>query len=131
MPGSAVSRVTGLRADGLNVRAVGLYGFIAFVESGRRREFAVRIALGAESWRIGRLVFGDAATIGGGGALLGLGGAYALARALQNRLFGVGPFDVASYAAGAILLGLVAAVACALPASRAVRLDPMATLRED
>jgi ABC-type lipoprotein release transport system permease subunit len=110
---------------------VGLYGVIAFTVAGRRRELAVRIALGAEAWRIARLVVRFAAVIVGTGTLLGLGGAYVMSRALQGRLFGVGPLDPASYLAGAALLGVVAAVACAIPAWRAVRVDPMATLREE
>lgn len=111
--------------------AVGLYGVIAFVVAGRRREFAVRMALGAETWRIAKLVFRYAAAIIGVGTLLGLGGAHVLSRALQSRLFGVGPLDPVSYLTGAALLALIAAVACAIPTWRAVRLDPVATLREE
>ncbi|HEX5436212.1 MAG TPA: FtsX-like permease family protein, partial [Gemmatimonadaceae bacterium] len=111
--------------------AVGLYGVIAFAVAGRRRELAIRVALGAEAWRIARLVVRFAAAIIGTGTLLGLGGTYVMSRALQGRLFGVGPLDPASYIVGATLLGVVAAVACAIPALRAVRVDPVATLREE
>jgi len=111
--------------------AVGLYGFVAFLVSARRREFAVRIALGAAPARIGRLVLGDAAIVVGSGAALGLGGGYAIARALEHRLFGVGPFDLAAYAGAALLLSAIAAVACAIPVWRAVQVDPVDALRAE
>ncbi len=119
-----------LSALAATLAAVGLYGVIAFVVAGRRREFAIRMALGAEAWRIGKLVFGHATAIVVTGTMLGLAGAYVLSRTLQSRLFGVGLLDPASYLTGAALLGLVAAVACLLPARRAVSVDPVATLRE-
>lgn len=109
--------------------AVGFYGLIAFVVAGRRREFAVCIALGAATWRIARLVLRSTTGILTAGTLLGLGGAYVMSRSLQSRLFGVGPLDPASYIASAILLVLVATAACAIPAWRAVHVDPVTTLR--
>ena len=111
--------------------AVGFYGLIAFVVAGRRRELAVRIAVGAAAWRIVRLVLRSASAFVVGGTVLGLGGAYVMSRALQSRLFGVGPLDPASYLAAATLLGLVAGAACAIPAWRAVHVDPVATLRDE
>ena len=63
--------------------------------------------------------------------MFGLGGAYLLSRTLQNRLFGVGLLDPASYLGAAAFLGFVAAAACTLPARRAVHLDPVQTLREE
>ena len=119
-----------LSALAATLAAVGLYGVIAFVVAGRRRESAIRMALGAEAWRRGKLVFGHATAIVVTGTMLGLAGAYVLSRTLQSRLFGVGLLDPASYLTGAALLGLVAAVACLLPARRAVSEDPVATLRE-
>jgi putative ABC transport system permease protein len=120
-----------LSALAATLAAVGLYGVIAFIVAGRRRELAIRIALGAAPWPIVRLVFRHAAMIVVIGTLFGLGGAYALSRTLQNRLFEVGPFDPASYLTAAVLLGFVAAVASLIPARRAVRLDPVSTLREE
>jgi ABC-type antimicrobial peptide transport system permease subunit len=111
--------------------AVGLYGVVAFVVAGRRRELAVRMALGAEAWRLGRLVANFATAIVVGGMLVGLFGAYVMSQALQSRLYGVHPLDPTSYTAGAALLGVVAVAACWVPAWRAMRLDPMATLREE
>lgn len=120
-----------LSALAATLSAVGLYGVVAFATAGRRREFAIRVALGAATWRIGRLVVRHAALIVGAGTVLGLGGAYILSQALRSRLFEVGPLDPISYVGGATLLAVVAAVACAIPAWRAVQLDPMTTLREE
>ena len=111
--------------------SVGLYGIIAFIVVGRRREFGVRIALGAEASRIAGLVFRYGAVIVGAGTAFGLGGAYVLSRVLRSQLFGVSPLDPASYYGGAALLALVAAAACWVPARRATRVDPAETLRED
>lgn len=120
-----------LSALAATLAAVGLYGVIAFMVAGRRRELAVRMALGAEAWRIGRLVANFATGIVVRGTLLGLGGGYVMSQALQSRLYGVRPLDPTSYIAGAALLGVVAAAACWVPAWRAMRLDPMATLRDE
>lgn len=111
--------------------AVGLYGVVAFTVAARRREFGVRLALGAEAGRIAQLVARDAAVIVVSGTVIGLGGAYALSRLLQNRLFGVEPLDPASFASAAAIFVAVAAVACWVPTLRAVRVDPVATLREE
>jgi putative ABC transport system permease protein len=111
--------------------AVGLYGIIAFVVAGRRREFGVRIALGAEASRIAGLVFRYGAVIVGAGTAFGLGGAYVLSGVLRNQLFGVGSLDPASYYGGAAVLALVAALACWVPARRATHVDPVETLREE
>ncbi|HET7553789.1 MAG TPA: ABC transporter permease [Gemmatimonadaceae bacterium] len=111
--------------------AVGLYSVIAFVVAGRKRELAVRMALGAEAWRVGRLVANYATAIVVGGTLLGLGGAYVMSQTLRSRLYGVAPLDPASYIASAALLGVVAAIACWVPTWRAMRLDPVMTLREE
>ncbi len=111
--------------------AVGLYGIIAFIVAGRRREFGIRIALGAEASRIVELVFRSGIVIIGTGTLLGLGGAYVLSDVLQSQLSGVGPLDPASYLGGAAFLALVAALACWIPARRATRVDPVEALREE
>lgn len=111
--------------------AVGLYGVIAFVAAGRRREFGVRRALGAEASQIARLVFGYAGRIIAIGTTLGLAGAYVLSGFLKSRLFGVEPLDPESWTAAVAFLALVAAIACWIPGRRAMRVDPMATLREE
>jgi predicted permease len=111
--------------------AVGLYGVVAFTVAARQREFGVRLALGAEGGRIARLVAQNVSGILGAGTVLGLGAAFALSQLLQNRLFGVEPLDPASYAGAAAVFAAVAIVACSAPTLRAIRVDPVTTLREE
>ncbi|MFH1833664.1 MAG: ABC transporter permease [bacterium] len=110
--------------------SVGLYSVIAFSVAQRRREFGIRVALGAEDRRIARLVLGDAAAIVGVGTAAGLVGAYMLSILLANRLYGVAQVDPISYVGAPVLFALVAAAACWMPARSAVRADPMETLRD-
>jgi hypothetical protein len=126
------SRLLGLlSAVAVVLAAVGLYGVAAFGVAGRRREFGVRMALGAEAARLARIVLADAAVLVTAGTALGLGGAWVLSEALRSRLFGVAPLDPASWLGAALLLAAVAAVACWIPAWRAMRVDPAVTLRDE
>ena len=120
-----------LSAFGVLMSGVGLYGVIVFAVSHRKREFGVRLALGADSARILRLVLGSAVTIVAAGTALGMLGAYGLSRLLESRLFGVETFDLTSYAGAAALLAGVAALACLAPARAAVGVDPVDTLRQE
>ncbi|HUF51510.1 MAG TPA: ABC transporter permease [Longimicrobiales bacterium] len=113
----------------LAMAGIGLYGVVAFAVAGRRREFGIRVALGAGRSRIARLVFRYAGSIILLGTLAGLAGAYALSQILQNRLFDVAPVDPLSYTLAAALLGVVAALACWIPASRAMRVSAVDTLQ--
>ena len=108
---------------------VGLYGVIAFTVAAHRHEFGIRMALGASADRVFRLVVRATLGIVSGGLAIGLAGAFALARVLESRLFGVTPFDPGVWTLAA--LGLVAIVAMAswVPARRAARVDPMVALR--
>ncbi len=115
----------------LILASVGLYSVIAFSVAQRRREFGIRMALGAESNRIARLVLGDAAAIVTVGTAAGILGAYVLSILLANRLYGVAQVDPISYAAAAALFALVAAAACWMPTRAATRVDPVDVLREE
>ncbi len=110
--------------------SVGLYSVIAFSGAQRRREFGIRVALGAENVRIARLVLADAAAIVGIGTGAGLVGAYTLSILLADRLYGVAQVDPISYAAAAAVFALVAAAACWMPTRAAIRADPLETLRD-
>ena len=120
-----------LSGFGVLMSGVGLYGVIVFAVSHRKREFGIRLALGADSAQIMRLVLGSAVTIVAAGTALGMLGAYGLSRLLESRLFGVETFDLTSYAGAAALLAMVAALACLAPARAALRSDPVATLRQE
>ena len=108
--------------------AVGLYGVIAFTVNGRRREFGIRMALGAGRERIMRLVFRHTT----GMLLLGITGgaigAYLLSSLLETRLFGVGRLDLASYLGATCGFILIAALASWMPTRAATRVNPVETL---
>jgi len=95
----------------------------------RRREFGIRLALGARRTDVARLVAASAVRIAAAGVAAGTMTAAALGRFLTGLLFGVQPLDPVALAAPALLLLAVALVACAAPAVRAVRVDPAASLR--
>lgn len=111
--------------------AIGVYGVVAYATARRTREIAVRLALGADASRIVALVLREGAVWTAAGVAAGLAGAFALSRYLSALLFNVSTRDPLTFAAVATLLGLVALVATALPAIRAVRVDPMLALRSE
>jgi putative ABC transport system permease protein len=110
---------------------VGIYAVTASSVSERAREIGVRMALGARAGDVVRMVVTQAMTAAGAGLLLGLAGALALSRLLSSLLFGVGPRDALTYASVSILLLAAALVSSYLPARRATRIDPIATLRAE
>jgi predicted permease len=111
--------------------AVGVYGVVAYATARRTREIAVRLALGADARRIVGLIVRDGFvwTLAGLGS--GVAGALALSTYLSSLLFGVSQRDPLTFAAVAGLLAAVALAASALPAIRAVRVDPMLALRSE
>ena len=113
----------------LALSAVGLYGLMAYLTNQRKREIGIRIALGAGSLRVARMVLGQALTLSTAGMALGLLAALALTRVLQSLVFEVSTFDPLSFAASAILLTVIALVATYLPARRAISVDPATALR--
>jgi putative ABC transport system permease protein len=115
----------------LFLAAVGLYGVVAYAVGQRTREIGVRMAIGAQAGDVLRLVLGGGMRLAFAGVAVGTAAALALARLVASLLFEVTPFDPTSYAATALVLLAVAALACYLPASRAMRLDPLAALREE
>ncbi|MBI4477028.1 MAG: ABC transporter permease [Acidobacteria bacterium] len=114
----------------LVLAAVGIYGVISFATSQRTHEIGIRMALGAKSEDITRMVVANGMTPVGIGVGLGLTGALILSRFMTRLLFGISPRDVVTFAAVSVLLVIVALVACYVPARRATRIDPIATLRE-
>ena len=115
----------------LLVALVGVFGVLAYSVEQRRREFGVRIALGASPRDVLRLVLRGAARVIVSGALVGLALSAALSRSIATFLFGVPPLDPVTFAAVTAVLGLTAAVATLAPALRATRVDPVAAFRND
>ncbi|HWH53316.1 MAG TPA: ABC transporter permease [Gemmatimonadaceae bacterium] len=111
--------------------AIGLYGVLAYLVTDRTREIGIRIALGADRDRVLRLVMSQGVWLTTIGVALGLAGSAAAVRLLRSMLFGVGAYDLASFALAAAVLGGAALLACYLPARRATRVDPMITLRTE
>jgi putative ABC transport system permease protein len=110
---------------------VGIFGVLAYAVEQRTREFGVRIALGASTTSVLRLVLGSAAQVIVAGGVIGLAAAAALSRTIATFLFGVEPLDPATYASVGLVLALTAAVAAAAPAWRATRVDPVEAFRNE
>jgi len=115
----------------LFLAALGIYGVLAYFVSQRSRELGVRLALGAKPSALFRMVVrqGMRPVIGGG--IVGLAGAVALTTVMQSLLYGVAPLDPAAYAVAAVVLAVIALTACAVPALRATRVDPLVALRDE
>jgi ABC-type antimicrobial peptide transport system permease subunit len=113
----------------LVLASVGIYGVISFMVGQRTHEIGLRMALGAQHRNVMQLVLVEGAKMALAGVAGGTAAALGLTRLMVNELFGVAPQDPLTFAAVAILLTLVALLACYLPARHAVRVDPMVALR--
>ncbi len=125
------SIVAGFAAVALLMAAIGIYGLIHYAVSTRTKEIAIRMAVGADTRDIFRMVVGEGLGLSAAGLALGLVGGAAVGRGVRNLLFGVGALDPATFAAGSALLLSVALAACWVPARRAMRVEPIVALRED
>jgi predicted permease len=115
----------------LALAAAGIYGVMAYNVTRRWREIGVRVALGATSGDVHRMILGQGLGTTAAGAAVGLLGALGLTRTLESLLFGVRPTDPLTFAAVIAILAAVATLACYLPARRATRADPVEALREE
>jgi predicted permease len=113
----------------LVLAAIGLYGVVAYSVTQRTHEIGIRVALGAHRRDVMFLVLNEGARLAALGTILGLAGAAALTRFMSSFLFGIGVDDPLTFLAVGATLILVAALACCVPARRAMRVDPMVALR--
>lgn len=110
--------------------AIGVYGLLAWTVNERRREMAIRLALGAQPGALARLVTGQGLALAAGGVALGLAGAQLAGGLLQDVLFQTRTTDVPAMTGAALLLLTAALLACLTPARRAARVAPLEGLRE-
>jgi predicted permease len=128
-PRSTMLMLTAFAVIGLVLGIIGIYGVIAYSVAQRTHEIGIRMALGARSPDVLKLVLGQGLRLILAGAALGLGGAFALTRLMSSILFGVSASDPATFAVVTIFLTVVALLASYIPARRAAKLSPMVALR--
>ena len=109
--------------------AIGIYGVVAYTVTQRTREIGIRMALGASSGNVFKLVVRQALLLVLIGLVLGLAGSFALTRYIGNQLYGVTATDPATFASVSVGLLLVAVLASLIPTRRAVTVDPTVALR--
>lgn len=110
---------------------LGIYGVMTYAVSTRTQEIGVRVALGATSKDVLRLVVKQGVGLVAAGLVVGVVSAVVLARLLQGYLYGVSPYDLRTFVAVPLFLAGVGMLACLVPARRAVRVDPLAALRSE
>jgi predicted permease len=123
--------VTLFAGAALLLAALGVYGVMAYAVVQRQREIGVRLALGAEPARIGRMVLGEGGRLALIGLPIGLGGSALLGRLLGKLLFGVTPYDPLTLAVVPPVLAGIMILASWIPARRAMRMDPLVAIRDE
>jgi putative ABC transport system permease protein len=116
---------------GLALAIVGIYGVVSFLVAQRNQELAVRMALGASHASVLWIVLKQGLRMAAIGAIIGLCAAFAAQKFTSGLLFGISPVDPLTFAAAPIFLLAVAAIACAIPGARVLRIDPAQALRQD
>ena len=115
----------------LTLSAVGIYGVLAFLVSQRTHEIGIRLAIGADSSRVLRMILGRGLGLALIGVAAGVVAAFFLTGLIATQLHGIAPRDVTTFVGVPVLLSLVALVASYIPARRAMRVDPLTALRAE
>ncbi len=113
----------------LFLASLGIYGVLAYLVARRTREIGIRVALGSTRAGVLKLVLREGFQLVAIGLVLGMIGAASLQKAVASEVYGVSPLDPLVLASVMALLAIVALAACAIPARRAMRVDPMVALR--
>lgn len=130
-PRSLSLLLAGFAVAALVLSVVGVYGVMNYYVQQHLKEISIRLALGSRPSHVARLIIGQGLAIVACGVAAGLAAAVAAARAMSTLLFGVPPLDPVVYTGAAVLLVLVAGLACALPAAQAMRVPPAGALGTD
>src|SRR5262245_28160636 len=130
-PRLIVRLTAGFAIVALLLGAIDIYGVLSYTMAQRTNEVGIRVALGADSRQVVRMVVVEGMRIVAIAVAIGLAASLASTRLLQSQLFGVGPSDVVTFSVVSALMAIVAILACYIPARRASRVDPMVALRTD
>ena len=125
----AMRLLVGFSVAGSVLTLVGIYGVLSLSVASRRRELAIRFAVGAQQRDIRKLVLADGLRLIAGGVVAGMAGALILSRVLRSFLYEVEPTDPVTLIGVALLFGVVALLACWVPTRRAARVQPVEALR--
>jgi len=118
-------------ATALLLAGLGIYGTISFLVNEQRREFAIRLALGAQKGRVLEMVLRRALGLAAAGTALGVAGALVVSHLMAGLLYGVSPTDLPTFLGVTLVLTAVAVAASYIPALRAMRLDPIGVLHSE